>query len=109
MKMVFMTAWRRLIGLGLGLVSLILVTACSGSAAGGGSGPGQLTILTAFYPLQFVAERVAGAHAKVLNLTKPGAEPHDVELTPKQVAAVTDADLVVYEKRFQAAVDEAVQ
>src|SRR3954452_2073180 len=108
MKMVFMTAWRRLLGLGLGLASLLLVTACGGSAAGG-SGSGRLTIVTAFYPLQFVAERVAGGHAEVLNLTKPGAEPHDLELTPRQVASVTDADLVVYEKWFQAAVDEAVQ
>jgi zinc transport system substrate-binding protein len=52
---------------------------------------------------------VAGSHAEVTNLTKPGAEPHDLELTPRQVASVGDADLVVYEKSFQAAVDEAVQ
>ncbi len=64
--------------------------------------------MTAFYPLQFVAERVAGDHGAVTSLTQPGAEPHDVELTPRQVASVTDADAVVYIKGFQPAVDEAV-
>ena len=42
------------------------------------------------------------------SLTAPGAEPHDLELTPKQVASVSEASLVIYEKSFQAAVDEAV-
>ena len=31
---------------------------------------------------QYVAERVAGDHADVVNLTQPGAEPHDLELSP---------------------------
>ncbi len=71
--------------------------------------PGQLSVVTSVYPFQFVAERVAGAHAKVENLTQPGAEPHDLELSPQQVAQVGQADLVVYEKTLQAAVDEAVE
>ncbi len=64
--------------------------------------------MTAFYPLQFVAERVAGQHGAVSSLTQAGAEPHDVELTPRQTASVTDADAVIYIKGFQPAVDEAV-
>jgi zinc transport system substrate-binding protein len=68
----------------------------------------ELTIVAAAYPFQFVAERVVGQHGKVTSLTQPGAEPHDVELTPQQTAEVIEADLVVYEKTFQAAVDEAV-
>jgi len=89
---------------------LLLAAACgqSGTPAEGAAQPGQLKIVTAFYPFQFVAARVAGEHAVVTSLTAPGAEPHDLELTPKQVASVTTADLVVYEKSFQAAVDEAV-
>jgi zinc transport system substrate-binding protein len=55
-----------------------------------------------------VAERVAGRHAAVTSLTQPGAEPHDVELTPRQVGSLSSADLVVYEKSFQPAVDQAV-
>ena len=41
-------------------------------------------------------------------LTQPGAEPHDLELTPRQVASLTTANLVIYEKGFQPDVDEAV-
>jgi len=43
-----------------------------------------------------------------MNLTEPGAEPHDLELTPRQVASLTTATLVIYERGFQPAVDEAV-
>ena len=68
----------------------------------------SLNIVVAFYPFQFIAERVAGDHATVTSLTEPGAEPHDVELKPSQVASLAEASLVVYEKSFQAAVDEAV-
>jgi zinc transport system substrate-binding protein len=58
--------------------------------------------------LQFVAERVAGDRVDVQNLTSPGAEPHDLELTPRDVADLADADLVVYLSGFQPAVDTAV-
>jgi zinc transport system substrate-binding protein len=110
MKMVFMTGFPRALGVLLGMSSLLLVAACgaSGSSGANGSQSGQLTIVAGFYPLQFVAERVAGSGAEVQSLTQPGAEPHDLELTPRQVARVSTADLVIYEKSFQAAVDEAV-
>jgi len=108
MKMVFMSRFPRALGAVLGMSALLLVAGCGTNGTAAGGSRGQLSIVTAFYPLQFVAERVAGAHADVQSLTKPGAEPHDLELTPKQVASVSSADLVVYEKHFQAAVDEAV-
>lgn len=88
--------------------TLLLAAACGGPAGSSTAQPGQLKVVTAFYPLQFVAERVAGSHAVVSSLTQAGAEPHDVELTPRQVASVTDADAVIYIKGFQPAVDEAV-
>jgi zinc transport system substrate-binding protein len=65
--------------------------------------------VASFYPFQFIAESVARDHAVVSTLTQPGAEPHDVELTPKQVGSIGDASLVIYERSFQPAVDEAVQ
>ena len=58
---------------------------------------GRLDVAAAFYPLQFVAERVGGDRVDVTNLTKPGAEPHDLELTPRQVGAGrATPTLVVY-------------
>lgn len=69
---------------------------------------GRPSVVTSFYALQYVAQRIAGGHARVTNLTHPGQEPHDVELTVRQTAELSDADVVVYEKGFQAAVDQAV-
>ena len=66
-------------------------------------------LVTAFYPLQYLGQRIGGDPAAVVNLTKPGAEPHDVELNPRQVAQVADARLAVYLHGFQPAVDAAVE
>jgi zinc transport system substrate-binding protein len=44
----------------------------------------------------------------VVNLTKPGGEPHDLEIPPKETAQIVDADLVLYESGFQPAVDDAI-
>ncbi|WP_166354965.1 metal ABC transporter substrate-binding protein [Phytoactinopolyspora limicola] len=74
--------------------------------AAGGDGP---TIAAAFYPLAFVAERVAGDHASVESLTQPGVESHDLELTGRQVGTVVDADVVVYLEGYQPAVDAAIE
>jgi zinc transport system substrate-binding protein len=65
-------------------------------------------VAAAFYPLQYVADRVAGDRATVEDLTAPGGEPHDLELNPVETAEVAQADLVVYERGFQPAVDDAV-
>jgi zinc transport system substrate-binding protein len=66
-------------------------------------------VVASFYPLQFVTQQIGGDHVAVTNLTKPGAEPHDVELTPRDVASVSKAELVVYERGLQGAVDQAVE
>ena len=91
---------------GLVLVPALLVgtlTGCSSDAASG-----KLQIAAGFYPLQYAAQRVGGDLVEVSNLTQPGAEPHDLELSFKETAEVADADLVVFEKGLQPAVDEAV-
>jgi zinc transport system substrate-binding protein len=95
--------------LGLLLVFLLAAGCNAGGVSGGSSTkPGVISIVTAAYPFQFIAERVAASHAHVSNLTKPGAEPHDVELTLRQVGAMARANLVIYQRGFQPAVDEAV-
>jgi zinc transport system substrate-binding protein len=69
---------------------------------------GRLTVEASFYPLAWISEQVGGDHVAVRSLTAPGAEPHDLELTPRAVAAVLDADLVVYLHGLQPSVDDAV-
>lgn len=104
---------RRLLGLPvLALAAASLLAACGGSAtpSDGSTSPSTgPTIVAAFYPLAYAAEQVAGPDATVINLTPPGAEAHDIELTAQQVAQIADADLVLYIPGFQPAVDEAVQ
>jgi zinc transport system substrate-binding protein len=66
--------------------------------------------MAAFYPLAFAAERIGGPRFHVENLTPPGAEPHDLELTPRAVARVERAAVVLYLSHgFQPAVSKAVE
>jgi zinc transport system substrate-binding protein len=92
--------------LALGAASLVLATAC-GDTDGDASASG-MQIMASFYPLEWVSQRVVGERADVTSMTPPGAEPHDLELSPRDVAEMTEADLVVYLSGFQPAVDEAV-
>jgi zinc transport system substrate-binding protein len=80
-----------------------------GSDEAGSTGSGAMAVATSFYPLAWATEQVGGEHVEVSTLTPPGAEPHDLELTPKQVSGLTDAALVVYASGFQPAVDDAVE
>jgi zinc transport system substrate-binding protein len=67
------------------------------------------TVLAAFYPLAFAAERVVGPATDVHNLTPPGVEPHDLELSPRDVERVRAANVVLYlGGGFQPALEEAL-
>ena len=65
-------------------------------------------VVVSFYPLQYVATRIVGSHAHVVDLTRPGVEPHDLELRPTQIATVAAAKVAFYEKGLQPAVDDAI-
>ncbi|MDQ1306067.1 MAG: zinc transport system substrate-binding protein [Actinomycetota bacterium] len=98
-------------------VAALVFTGLALTACGGGSGAtseprisgAPLKVVTAFYPLQYAAEQVGGDQVTVTNLTPPGVEPHDLELTPAQVAEIQNADLVLFVPGFQPAVDEAIR
>jgi zinc transport system substrate-binding protein len=83
---------------------------CLAGCGGSAETDARPTIVAGFYPLAWAAERVAGAESRVVNLTAAGAEPHDLELSPRDVEAVHDAELVVYVGgAFQPAVEDAVK
>ena len=66
-------------------------------------------MVAAFYPIQEAAGRVGGGAVEVFNLTPPGAEPHDLELTPDGVERVQSADVVLYlGGGFQPALEDAL-
>ncbi|APU40211.1 metal ABC transporter substrate-binding protein [Streptomyces sp. TN58] len=83
------------------------LTSCSAAGAAGGK-DGKLGVTASFYPLQFVAEQIGKEHVKVDGLTKPGVEPHDLEITPRQTGQLGEADVVLYLKGLQPAVDKSV-
>ncbi|MBE2893831.1 metal ABC transporter substrate-binding protein [Spirabiliibacterium falconis] len=71
------------------LASALALTALSVQAK-------ELKVLTTFTIIQDIAQNVAGDKAKVESITKPGAEIHDYQPTPKDIVKAQSADLVLY-------------
>jgi zinc transport system substrate-binding protein len=65
-------------------------------------------VVASFYPLAFAASEIGGTGVEVENLTPPGAEPHDLEVSPQDVADLRSADLVLLLGRgFQPQLEDA--
>jgi zinc transport system substrate-binding protein len=95
---------RRLALLVCAAAILALGTGCSAE------GNDSRTVVAAFYPLAWVSEEIAGDDVDVVNLTPPGAEPHDIELTARDVERVQDAEVVLYlGDGFMPALEDAVE
>ena len=89
------------------ILILIAVAVAAGCRSAGGAGGER--VVAGFYPLAYAAERVAPPTARIEDLTPTGAEPHDLELTPRAAADIERADVVLYLGRgFQPAVADAV-
>ena len=88
---------------------LALAAGCGGSD---GSADDRVSVAAAFYPLAYAAEEIGGDQVSVRNLTPPGAEPHDVELSARDVERIRAADVVLYlgsgfQPNFERAVEGA--
>jgi zinc transport system substrate-binding protein len=90
-------------------LSVVAVLGAFAAGCGGESDAASGTkVVAAFYPLAFLAERI-DPDADVTNVTPAGAEPHDVELSARDIERVHDADVVLYLGRgFQPALEDAV-
>ncbi|ALM41798.1 metal ABC transporter substrate-binding protein [Streptomyces albidoflavus] len=88
-------------------LSLGVLSACGG-AESGGSADGKLAVTASFYPLEFLVEQIGGDHVDVTTLTGPGVEPHDLDITPRQTGQMSEADVLLYLRGLQPAVDKAV-
>ena len=94
----------------IALVPLVTLVAACGGGDRGGPGDGQVSVVASFYPLVDATRGVGGDRVDVTNLTPVGVEPHDVELNPRQIDRVTDAELVLYlGGGFQPAVEDAAR
>jgi zinc transport system substrate-binding protein len=74
----------------VGVVVAVFAVGGDSKSSTNAAGP----IVAAFYPLAYAAEQLVPT-ATVVNLTPAGAEPHDLELSPGDVAKVKDARLVL--------------
>lgn len=107
---------RRILG-GGAAAALAMGTACAWSGvtlAQSRKGPrsGKLRAVTTFTVLQDIAQNVAGTTAVVEAITKPGAEIHDYQPTPRDILKVRGADLVIWnglnlERWFQRFMEDA--
>ena len=80
-------------------MKIVLVLAVAVAAAGcqglGCGRPGGERVVAGFYPLAFAARQVAGPRLEVDDLTPPGVEPHDLEVSPDDVQRIRSARLVL--------------
>lgn len=82
-----------------------LAAGCGGTAAPSA----EDTVVATLYPLAFAASRVAPPGVRVVDLAPPGAEPHNLELAPRDIELLREARLVVYlGGGFQPAVDDVL-
>jgi zinc transport system substrate-binding protein len=84
-----------------GFIAVLVVVFVAGACADGEGGKaagadGRPQVVAGFYPLFEAAQRVGGDRVDVVNLTPAGTEPHDLELTPRQVDRIEGADIVVF-------------
>lgn len=63
---------------------------------------GKINVATSFYPLYFFASEIGGDKAIVTNITPAGAEPHDYEPTPQDIAKIEISKLLVLNGGFEA-------
>ena len=81
------------------LISLLTVTGLlvgCGSSTASTTDAERLTVAASFYPIAEIVQRVGGNDVDLLTLTAPGIEPHDSELSAKQLDELAQADIVFY-------------
>ena len=76
------------------VLALALVLAAAG--CGAGAPPSKPLVVATVYPLWEFSRRVAGARADVVSLVPTGVEPHDWEPSPRDVALVQRATVLVH-------------
>jgi zinc transport system substrate-binding protein len=81
------------------VVLILILCVCAAAGCGGEAEPesdARVSVAAAFYPLAYAAEEIGGDGVAVRNLTPPGVEPHDVELSARDVERIRSADVVLY-------------
>jgi len=78
----------------LALILLVVLTVLPLTSRGAAAD--KIGVAASFYPMYEFARQVGGDRARVRNLTPAGAEPHDYELTPRDIIAVNTSKMLIY-------------
>ena len=90
------------------ILAVVALTGCGGASVETQTTP--KLVVASFYPLAFAAEELAAPGTRVENATPASTEPHDVELSVRDVERIRGADLVLYlGGGFQPSIEEAVE
>jgi zinc transport system substrate-binding protein len=89
--------------------AVAIASLASGCATEDGAGDHRTQVVASFAPVAEAATMIGGEHVVVTDLTPPGVEPHDLELSPEDLETIGSSDLVLYlGAGFQPAVEDAV-
>lgn len=78
------------------LISIGLFSSCAMPKSKIAESENKLNIVTTVFPQYDFARQVAGKHAEVSMLLKPGAESHSFEPTPQDIKKIQNADIFIY-------------
>ena len=78
------------------LFILSLLVGCSNVSKDNKDSSNKLKVYASIYPMYDFAKKICGDKADVYNMTSAGSEPHDFEITSKDMADLTKANLFIY-------------
>lgn len=78
------------------LFILSLLVGCSNVSKDNKDSSNKLKVYASIYPMYDFAKKICGDKADVYNMTSAGSEPHDFEITSKDMANLTKANLFIY-------------
>lgn len=78
------------------MMAAVLVQLACRTGADAPTDQGKPTVVSTFYSLQYLAQRISGNRMEVVNLTPPGVEPHDWEPTPRDITTIQRARVFIY-------------
>ncbi|MFW8635337.1 metal ABC transporter substrate-binding protein [Cribrihabitans pelagius] len=78
------------------LKTLSAAAIAAGLASAAAAAEDKMKVVTTFTVIADMAQNVAGDAAEVVSVTKPGAEIHGYEPTPRDIVRASDADLILW-------------
>jgi zinc transport system substrate-binding protein len=78
------------------LAAVVVLVAALARPASPATPLDRVRVIASFYPLYEFARQVGGDRVTVRNLVPPGAHAHDYEPTPRDVIALREAQVVIY-------------